>query len=110
LQDDDFDLVDSPTSMPSNSQIDNAAFAEKANKHIGIAKIIDDIDKKSGESVDKMLEPLQKLVNESNSFEEIQNKLLDLYGKMDEESFSVLMQNAIVLSDLKGRSEVTDGK
>ena len=107
FQNDDFDIVDS---SPNRMPVGNAAFAEGDAKNKGIDKFVDEISKKSGSSIEKMLKPLQKLVNEAKSFDEIQNKLLDLYGKMDEETFGILMQNAMVLSELKGRSEVVDGQ
>jgi phage gp29-like protein len=38
------------------------------------------------------------------------DKLLDVYEDLDPTALGVIMENAMVLSELKGRSEVVDGE
>jgi phage gp29-like protein len=57
-----------------------------------------------------LLKPLKKLVEESQSYDEMLDKLLDVYEDLDPTALGVIMENAMVLSELKGRSEVVDGE
>jgi len=48
------------------------------------------------------------MIENAKSLEEIRDKLLELYGELDTEELGVLMENAAVLAELKGRVKVTD--
>ncbi len=57
-----------------------------------------------------LLEPIRDLVMTSSNFEEIRDGLIDLYPDMDADDLGTLMQQAMTVAQLAGRSEVVDGQ
>ena len=52
---------------------------------------------------DGLMAPVERLLNSVSSLEEFRDKLLDLYGDMDESELGDLMQKAFTLAELSGR-------
>jgi phage gp29-like protein len=110
LQEDDFDLVEpKPKDRATDQRPGNPAEFATAESS-DVAKLAEAFAEKSGKPMELLLKPLKKLVEESQSYDEMLDKLLDVYEDLDPTALGVIMENAMVLSELKGRSEVVDGE
>lgn len=57
----------------------------------------------------KMAAPIQQLVENASSFEEIADKLYALYPEMDATAFTELLTSALLAAELAGRADVETG-
>lgn len=57
-------------------------------------------------SMDDFIKPVEKLINESSSMEELRDKLLGLYAGMDVKDLGNLLQRAFTAAEMAGRFEV----
>jgi len=104
LQEDDFDLSEAKATADPEQP---ASFAAPESSR-GIDDILAILERRSGPALERLIEPLRKMIENAKSLEEIRDKLLELYGELDTEERGVLMENAAVLAELKGRVKVTD--
>jgi len=50
------------------------------------------------------LSPLQKIIDSATSYEDLQKKIKDAYGSLDLTQFRTILERALFLADIKGRS------
>jgi len=108
LEEDDFSL-----SEPKNPQ--EKEFAEE-----NVDRIPDDpdppdqlaekLDAEAAGPLDELLEPIRDLVMHAESTEAIRDGLIDLFPDMDAGDLGSLMEQAMAVAHLAGRSEVIDGQ
>lgn len=58
-------------------------------------------------SVDRMMEPVERLLSESTTLEQFRDGLFALYAEMDANEFAGVLQRALLTAELQGRYEVT---
>jgi phage gp29-like protein len=51
--------------------------------------------------------PLQRLVREAQSLDDLRDRILDLWGEMDTQSLGVIVARGMMLADMSGRYEVS---
>jgi phage gp29-like protein len=78
-------------------------FAEKDTKP-ALDVMIDRLNKEA--NFDEIWKPVEKLINEASSLEELRDKLIDMYSEMDVTELGNLLQRAFTAADLSGRFEV----
>lgn len=83
-------------------------FAEKAPDAADTADVISGNTASAAMPVtdDIYMAPLRRLVDEAKSLEDIRDRILDIWGKMDPESLGVIMARGLMLADMAGRYEV----
>lgn len=59
-------------------------------------------------TIDNLLAPISQLVEESESFEQVRDRLFDLYPTLDTKDFAELMGQAMTVAEAAGRVEVLE--
>jgi len=62
--------------------------------------------KSADEAISQILDPIEKLLKKTESFEEFQQQLLSLYPQISSSKFANLMTQALIASEAAGRYEV----
>lgn len=110
LQEKDFDVTEpgtGETEKGRNGEKEKGEFAEgddniHANPDAIAAKAINDA------SMDDLIDPAKKLLEQVNSLEEFRDGLTAIYGDMDEIQMGNLIQRAMVLAHLTGRFDANE--
>jgi phage gp29-like protein len=63
----------------------------------------------AAEIMDRLVEPVRKLILTAGSLQEIQDKLYSLYPKMPSSDFGELLETALLAANLTGRADVSEG-
>jgi phage gp29-like protein len=71
--------------------------------------LADKAEAASAEAIDRLLEPVRRLLSEAQSYEEISDGILELYPEMDTAAFASVMKDALVASSLTGAASVSSG-
>ena len=109
LEKDDFEIQASPPATPGKpglpGETRRAKPGEFAEGDADIHASADAIAKKAlaGASMDDLIDPAKKLLENVSSLEEFRDGLVDIYGDMDETQMGNLIQQAMVLAHLAGR-------
>ncbi|MCC7082172.1 MAG: DUF935 family protein [Burkholderiales bacterium] len=61
-------------------------------------------------AMDGLIAPVQRLVMEATSLEELRDRLLDLYAELDVDALATVMQRALAAAELAGRYEASRGE
>ena len=69
-------------------------------------ELADNLEARSAAALDKLMEPLKRLVQSASSLEEIRDGLDALYPDMDEIEVAVLLREAFAAAHLAGRFKV----
>lgn len=72
-------------------------------------KLLKQLQSKAKPAVDKLLKPIQDMVDNANSLEELLDELLTLEGTLDETELAAVMQQAFAAAELAGRFDVEQG-
>jgi len=110
LQEKDFDITEpenGETEKGRNGEKEKGEFAEgddniHANPDAIAAKAITDA------SMDDLIDPAKKLLENVNSLEEFRDGLTAIYGDMDEIQMGNLIQRAMILAHLTGRFDANE--
>ena len=68
---------------------------------------VDQLEQASAEVLDGLGDRVRQLVAEADSVEQLRDRLLEVYGKMDPASLADLMQRALAAAELAGRFEAS---
>ncbi len=88
------------------SPSDDPEFAERERD--AVDGFGDQLDDAAGEVLDGMIGKVKELVESAQSFDEIRERLADLYGDLDPARLADLVQRAMAAAELAGRTEVLD--
>jgi len=97
------------TSSPdSGSWTEGAAgvgpeFAEAGQRHT-VSTIVDRLDKEA--KMEDLWQPIEKLMENAESMEELRDRLIDIYPEMKERELGNIIQRALTVAELAGRFEV----
>lgn len=115
LEDSDFTVGEPPVKNPAAGpgQAPNPApsFTEKAGvSDLSPAPTLDALGRKVAASarLDGLMKPIEELLGQAGSLEEFRDRLLEIYGDMDEGDLGALMQKAMTLADLAGAFDATE--
>lgn len=62
----------------------------------------------AGADMEGLMDPVEKLLAAADSLEDFRDRLLDIYGDMNESDLGTLMQKAMTLADMAGRFDVIE--
>jgi phage gp29-like protein len=94
----------SPVPVPPNDRA-AAEFAE--GDHRDPADLLaDNLESRSAAALDKLVEPLKRLVQAAGSLEEIRDGLDKLYPDMDETEVAIMFREALAAAHLAGRFDI----
>jgi len=79
---------------------------EEASQSDVIDEMAKQLDAETQAPMSKLIDEIKAVVDASESFEELQNNLLNAYGDMDVEELSKIMQQGFSTAELVGRFEV----
>ncbi|MBN4063481.1 DUF935 domain-containing protein [Cardiobacterium sp. AH-315-I02] len=68
------------------------------------------LDETTNDAMTGLINEVKKLVESSESFDELQEKLLDAYSKMDVDELALIMQQGFATAQLTGRFEIDEGE
>lgn len=93
----------------SGKGIKSGKFSEKTLDVQDAADVITDNTAAAAMQItdDIYMIPLQRLVQEAKSIEDLRDRILDLWGEMDPESLGVIVARGMMLADMTGRYEVS---
>lgn len=81
------------------------AFAERATEP-GIDGVVRELGRAAAPTTTQWIERVRDLANEVESLEELESRLLDIYGELDVDGLGTVLEQALTLADLRGRNEV----
>lgn len=84
-----------------------AAFAEQETDRP--AELADLLESAAEPILDRMMEPVRRLVLQAGSLEEIRDGLARLYPDLETEACAELLARAVLAAELAGRADVADG-
>jgi phage gp29-like protein len=105
LQEKDFEIQASPPASPGKP-----AALKFVEGDADIHASADALTKKTlaDASMDDLIEPAKKLLNQVNSLEEFRDGLFELSENMDESSMGDFIERALILAELSGRFDAFD--
>ncbi|BBO80179.1 hypothetical protein DSCO28_07450 [Desulfosarcina ovata subsp. sediminis] len=106
LEEDDFTLDDPDAS----ETLPDGLFAEGTKQTDTADRLADRMDEDAAQLMRDLMDPARNLVMTASSLEEIRDGLIDLFPHMDASDLGTLMQQAMTVAELAGRSEVADGE
>jgi phage gp29-like protein len=74
------------------------------------APLVDQLDELATPAIDAMVERLRQAAIASSGFDEFAERLLALSGEIDPSDLARILEDAMIVADLTGRSEVADGR
>ncbi len=89
--------------------VETPEFAEAEEEIDTVDDIAGQLDAVAAPAMDDMINEIRDVVANATSFEEISDKLVDLYPTMDDTTLADAMREALVVAELNGRSEIIDG-
>jgi len=98
--------VGEPPKPPTPS---TEAFAEPGDGDVADA-YTEQLHGAAAAAMDGLIAPVQRLVMEATSLEDLRDKLLDLYAEMDVDALATVMQRALTAAELAGRYEASRGE
>lgn len=66
--------------------------------------------KEAGPVTDALVAPLQRLTEEAKSLDDLRDRIIDLWGKMDPADLGAVVSRGMMLAEMSGRYEVAGGK
>jgi phage gp29-like protein len=96
-----------PTKGNTEDTIEDTDFAEPRERD-ALDLATDRALASSEAAIAAMLAPIRRLVNESNSFAELQAGITALYGEMPTAELAEVMELALIAADAAGRTEIAD--
>lgn len=97
-----------PTLQPPNDR-SPAEFAE-ADPRDAADLLADNLEARSTAALDKLMEPLKRLVQSATSLTEIRDGLDTLYPDMDETELAALFREALAAAHMVGRFDVSEAQ
>ena len=94
-----------PVSAPPTPAPD-PAFAEATPEQDTVAAYLEQMQERGG--IDEMMEPVERLIDEAETLEEVRDGLLDLYSEMDPTRFARILQRGMVAAEMAGMYEVEE--
>ncbi|MCF6246910.1 MAG: DUF935 domain-containing protein [Desulfobacula sp.] len=99
----------SQISTPVKSKLPLVAKQENNSRNANLDildMVLGRLEKESDVHVQKLLEPVRKIMAKSASLEELKDKLFEAYPDMDAGALGAVIEKAMTVSDLMGRYEV----
>ncbi len=93
-------------SQQNRMMVNKNAISESVDASIDAQKDIDRIVDEAVSQASIDISTIQNIVDESDSYEELQEKIAELYQNIDLQRFNQILTAAMVVADLKGRSFV----
>ncbi|MFH2012507.1 MAG: DUF935 family protein [Pseudomonadota bacterium] len=106
------ELVNVPQKLISTTGDNGRQFAERFSNFTPSQQAIEslsDTSLREAENIFKgVTDPVKKIIEESNSFEDLKENILSAYGDMNVDDLEDLLQRAIFVADMWGRYSVAD--
>lgn len=101
--------------MGTDTSADQAAFAERdisarSQDNADLEALTDRLSREGQPPISDMIEQLRKITREATSLDDLQNRILEIYGKFDQAKLAEVMQNAFMTAEMMGRFKVSNGK
>lgn len=71
--------------------------------------LVDEVDAAAAQAMDAMIDAIRRLVEEVDSLDDLQERLLALYPDLDAGPLADLLRLAMTLAELQGRAEIANG-
>ena len=96
-----------PLQQPGNAA--TAALMAGDNKD-GVDQFVERLQKEGDAAIEKIIDKVKKLVDDVDTMEQLEQRLLEIYSFLDPEEFTKVMQLSLSAAELAGRFDVTEGK
>lgn len=95
-----------PAPVPSSPP---ASFAEGSSRTDTPTQVADQLADRAAPTLDAWIDRVKAIVDSAKDFDEVKDRLLEIYGELDPEQLGAVMERAFLVADLAGRAEVIDG-
>lgn len=95
--------------LPASSQAASLEFAEKTYQAVAESapeRLLPDVEESANQSLDQIIQRLRKVVMASKTLPRLQEDILHEFSDLDADELVKVMQLAMTLAELEGRSEV----
>tara|TARA_R110002050_G_scaffold269917_1_gene412432 strand:- start:49456 stop:51021 length:1566 start_codon:yes stop_codon:yes gene_type:complete len=92
----------------ANNAATSIAAAKVSDNQTELGGMLDQLTDQTQPSINQLLDGIKKLLDEVESLEEFQNRLVEAYNYLDPEALADIIQLGLGAADLAGRYEVTE--